>query len=161
MKTTDLFILNQNYSKKIWNTGISVVTLLTQTQKRIDMKKLIAILIGAVTFFSAQAQNENEEDYNLFYGEDIWNFVSYDFVTKKDAYWIGVVRVDKVNNKKILYAVRDGGENHVPVNFFCRGEFYAVAIDKDYNQVTTPWYFTIDDESPKFDDQGTITIELE
>ena len=130
------------------------------------MKKLIAILIGAVAFFSAQAQNNNfdvnseEEDYNLFYGEDISSFVAYDFVTDKDACWIAVVRIDEVNDKKILYAVRHGKNNN-HVNFFCHGEFYAVGVSEDYNIITTPWHFTIDDDTPNWDDQGTVKINLE
>ena len=119
------------------------------------------LLLLAATFTQAQYSEDNfwEENYNLFYGEDITGFVSYEFSADKDAHWIMVVRIVS-EDEHVPYALRSPDPEAMHFHFFCPGEFYAVAIDKHYNDVSIPWYFTIDDDSPKYGDVGAVVIEL-
>ena len=123
---------------------------------------LTTLLLLAATFTQAQYSEDNfwEENYNLFYGEYLTDgFVSYDFTVHKDAWWIMVVRIVS-EEEHIPYALRGSDPEAMNFHFFCPGEFYAVAIDKYYNEVSIPWYFTIDDDTPKYDDIGATVIEL-
>lgn len=127
------------------------------------MKKSIAFLLAVISALNIQAQYSDdnfwEENYNLFFGEDITGFVSYEFSADKDAQWIMVVRIVS-EDEHVPYALRSPDPEAMHFLFFCPGEFYAVAIDKHYNKVSIPWYFTIDDDSPKYDDVGAVVIDL-
>lgn len=119
------------------------------------------LLLLAATFTQAQYSEDNfwEENYNLFYGEDITGFVAYDMTAHQDAHWIMVVRIVS-EDEHVPYALRSPDPESRGFHFYCAGEFYAVAIDKHYNDVSIPWYFTIDDDSPKYGDVGAVVIDL-
>jgi len=127
------------------------------------MKKSIAFLLAVIAALNIQAQysedNFWEENYNLFYGEDITGFVACDMTAPEDACWIMVVRIVS-EDEHVPYALRSPDPESRGFHFYCAGEFYAVAIDKHYNKVSTPWYFTIDDDSPKYGDVGAVVIDL-
>ena len=122
---------------------------------------ILTTLLLAATFTQAQYSEDNfwEENYNLFYGEDITGFVAYDMTAHQDAHWIMVVRIVS-EDEHVPYALRSPGPDSMGFDFFCPGEFYAVAIDKHYNKVSIPWYFTIDDDSPMYGDVGAVVIDL-
>ena len=122
---------------------------------------ILTTLLLAATFTQAQYSEDNfwEENYNLFYGEDITGFVAYDMTAHQDAHWIMVVRIVS-EDEHVPYALRSPDPESRGFHFYCAGEFYAVAIDKHYNKVSIPWYFTIDDDSPKYGDVGAVVIDL-
>ena len=120
------------------------------------------LLLLAATFTQAQYSEDNfwEENYNLFYGEYLADgFVAYDMTAPEDAHWIMVVRIVS-EDEHVPYALRSPDPESRGFHFYCAGEFYAVAIDKHYNKVSIPWYFTIDDDSPKYGDVGAVVIDL-
>tara|TARA_A100001515_G_scaffold112872_1_gene94053 strand:- start:304 stop:681 length:378 start_codon:yes stop_codon:yes gene_type:complete len=124
------------------------------------MKTIITtLLLLAATFTQAQDTDFWEIEYNPIFGEDISNFVCYEFSADKDAWWIMVVRIVS-EEEHVPYALRGAEPEAMDFHFFCPGDFYAVAIDKYYNEVSIPWYFSIDDDSPKYDDVGAVVIDL-
>ena len=122
---------------------------------------LTTLLLLAATFTQAQYSEDNfwEENYNLFYGEDITGFVAYDMTAHQDAHWIMVVRIVS-EDEHVPYALRSPDPESRGFHFYCAGEFYAVALDEHCNDVSIPWYFTIDDDSPKYGDVGAVVIDL-
>ena len=122
---------------------------------------ILTTLLLAATFTQAQYSEDNfwEENYNLFYGDDITGFVAYDMTAPEDAYCIMVVRIGS-EDEHVPYALRSPDPESRGFHFYCAGEFYAVALDKHCNDVSIPWYFTIDDDSPKYGDVGAVVIDL-
>ena len=123
---------------------------------------ILTTLLLAATFTQAQYSEDNfwEENYNLFYGEYLAEgFVAYDMTAPEDAYCIMVVRIVS-EDEHVPYALRSPDPESRGFHFYCAGEFYAVALDKHCNDVSIPWYFTIDDDSPKYGDVGAVVIDL-
>ena len=122
---------------------------------------ILTTLLLAATFTQAQYSEDNfwEENYNLFYGDDITGFVAYDMTAPEDAYCIMVVRIVS-EDEHVPYALRSPDPESRGFHFYCAGEFYAVALDKHCKDVSIPCYFTIDDDSPKYGDVGAVVIDL-
>lgn len=123
---------------------------------------ILTTLLLAATFTQAQYSEDNfwEENYNLFYGEYLAEgFVAYDMTAPEDAYCIMVVRIVS-EDEHVPYALRSPDPESRGFHFYCPGEFYAVALDEHCNDVSIPWYFTIDDDTPSYRNYGATSIEL-